>query len=74
MAKKQKRRVSASPAPETPLSLASERPVAVNPAARASYTQEFNPDYTHINHDLKQIAIMAGSFLVVLVALSFFLR
>jgi hypothetical protein len=73
MAKKQKRRVSASSPSDAPLSLADERPAAVN-ATRASYTQEFNPDYTHVTHDLKQIAIMAGSFLVVLVALSFILR
>ena len=41
---------------------------------RATFTQEFNPDYTHVIHDLKQIGVMAASFLVILVALSFFLR
>ncbi len=52
-------------------------PTAANKATsttRASFTQEFNPDYSHVSHDLKQIGIMAGSFLVILVVLSFFLR
>jgi len=37
-------------------------------------TVEFNPDYTNVKHDLKRIAVLAGSFFVILVALSFFLR
>ncbi len=41
------------------------------PAAR---TTEFNPDYTYIRRDLRRIGVLAGSFLVVLLALSFFLR
>lgn len=35
---------------------------------------EFNPDYTNVKRDLKRIGILAGSFIVLLVALSFFLR
>ena len=35
---------------------------------------EFNPDYTDVKSDLKRIGILAGSFIVLLVALSFFLR
>jgi hypothetical protein len=35
---------------------------------------EFNPDYTNIKTDLKRIGMLAGSFFVILVALSFFLR
>lgn len=34
---------------------------------------EFNPDYTHVKRDLKRIAILAGSFFVLLIALSFVL-
>jgi len=52
-------------------------PTAANKAAsttRASFSQEFNPDYTHVIRDLKQIGVMAASFLVILVVLSFFLR
>ena len=35
---------------------------------------EFNPDYTHVKRDLRRIGLLAGSFTVILVALSFFLR
>ena len=35
---------------------------------------EFNPDYTHVKRDLRRIAVLAGSFTVILVVLSFFLR
>ena len=35
---------------------------------------EFNPNYTHIRRDLGRIGILAGSFFVILIALSFFLR
>jgi hypothetical protein len=35
---------------------------------------EFNPDYGPVRKDLKRIGILAGSFFVILVALSFFLR
>jgi len=35
---------------------------------------EFNPDYTYVKKDLTRIGTLAGFFIVVLVALSFFLR
>lgn len=46
------------------------------PKAAVSRTQsaEFNPDYSYVKKDLKRIGILAGSFFVVLVVLSFFLR
>lgn len=34
---------------------------------------EFNPDYTPIKQDLKRIGILAGSFFVILLVLSFIL-
>jgi hypothetical protein len=34
-------------------------------------TGEFNPDYTNVKNDLKRIGILAGSFVVILIALSF---
>ena len=55
MPKKQKRRVSA---PAEPSAFA---PSATG-TTRAAYTQEFNPDYSHVKRDLKQIGFMAGSF------------
>jgi len=45
----------------------------MTPAASAART-EFNPDYTFVRKDLKRIGMLAGFFIVVLVALSFFLR
>ena len=44
---------------------------AFMPAPRVT---EFNPDYTHIKHDLGRIGMLAGSFFVILVILSFILR
>jgi hypothetical protein len=52
---------------------------AAKPAASKSATPrkrpgEFQPDYGYVVKDLKRIAILAGSFLVLLVVLSFVLR
>jgi hypothetical protein len=47
------------------------RSAAFMPAPR---TTEFNPDYTYIKRDLGRIGMLAGSFFVILVVLSFFLR
>jgi hypothetical protein len=35
---------------------------------------EFKPDYSHVVSDLKRIGILAGSFFVILVVLSFVLK
>jgi hypothetical protein len=35
---------------------------------------EFKPDYSYVISDLKRIGILAGSFFVILIVLSFFLR
>jgi hypothetical protein len=44
--------------------------------SRVSKSQEpaFNPDYSQTIKDLKRIGTLAGTFFVVLVVLSFFLR
>ncbi len=47
---------------------------AAKSAARSSATAEFNPDYGYVKKDLTRIAILAGSFFVILVVLAFFLR
>jgi len=69
MAKKTKKRstsVTTSPA------------VAAAPSAAKVKTHsaavEFNPDYSYVKQDLKRIGILAGSFFLILVVLSFFLR
>ncbi len=85
MAKKQKRQVARTAAPvvrervqnefvaseKAPVSGGSRYQVS---SSRAPAAVEFNPDYSHVRSDLKRIGILAGSFISVLVVLSFFLR
>ncbi len=42
--------------------------------APASKTFEFKPDYSYVIKDLRRIGMLAGTFFVILVVLSFFLR
>ena len=44
--------------------------IAVTPAAPT----EFNPDYTTVKKDLARIGILAGTFFVGLIVLSFFVK
>ncbi|MDP3450689.1 MAG: hypothetical protein Q8R87_08920 [Anaerolineaceae bacterium] len=60
-----KRSVTTASAP-----ISTSAPVKTNRPAVA----EFNPDYTYVKKDLAKIGIMAGSFITILVILSFFLR
>lgn len=72
MAKKTKKRsVSSSAEVANTSSTVAAAPVTKTGFTRAS---EFNPDYSYVRKDLKRIGILAGSFFVVLVLLSFFLR
>ncbi len=69
MAKKQKRKISSGQA--------SAPQVSAKPAAAVSSrtsSAEFNPDYSNVKKDLKRIGLLAGSFFVVLIVLSFILR
>ncbi|OQY27720.1 MAG: hypothetical protein B6I38_09830 [Anaerolineaceae bacterium 4572_5.1] len=59
MAKKRKRQVT-------------KRSASASVSARRA-AAEFNPDYSDIKKDLKNIGILAGSALLVLIILSFFL-
>ena len=34
----------------------------------------FSPDYSYVSKDLRRIGLLAGSFITILVVLSFFLR
>lgn len=42
-------------------------------SVRQPLSREFDPDYTHVIADLRRIGILAGSFFVILVILSFIL-
>ncbi|NTV36776.1 MAG: hypothetical protein HGA53_07470 [Anaerolineaceae bacterium] len=70
MTKKQKRSTNSV--------VTSSTPVAARPAASSSRasnaTVEFKPDYSQTKKDLKRIGILAGTFVSLLVILSFFLR
>ena len=50
------------------------RSVASRPASRLSTGTEFQPDYSHIRADLRRIGLIAGTFVVLLVLASFFVR
>ena len=41
---------------------------------RGAVSVEFNPDYSTIKTELKRVGILAGSFLAVLIVLSFFIK
>jgi len=66
MAKKYKRQVrrEATPVPEksNPDPLVGNRPTG------------FNPDYHFVIRDVRRVGILAGSFITILVVLSFFLH
>jgi hypothetical protein len=77
MSKKQKRRVSQSQSVAQSVSSSASpttTPSVATPVRTRSTIFEFKPDYTYIFRDLKRIGILAGSFFVILVVLSFFLR
>jgi len=59
MSKKKKRKVSSGKR-------------AGSKGTRVAVSNEFNPDYSIIKHDLKRIALLSGSFITLLVILSFF--
>ena len=46
----------------------------VAPVITPAKVSEFKPDYTHVIRDLRRIGILAGSFIVILIVLTFFLR
>ena len=74
MPKKQKRQVSstATAVRTAPASTPTYTPASMS--RRVAPVAEFKPDYTHVYADLKRIGVLAGSFLVVLVVLSFILH
>ena len=51
-----------------------EKTVKTSISSGRAFSNEFNPDYTFVKQDLKRIAILAGTFVVILIALSFILK
>ncbi len=70
MAKRQKRKTSAAVPLKYPKMEAAPKAAATSRTAGT----EFNPDYSAVKKDLKRIGLLAGSFFVILIVLSFILR
>jgi hypothetical protein len=77
MSKRQKRRASKGnrPAITTPTAT-NNQPAASSwtPQRGFNSAAEFKPDYTAVKKDLKRIGLLACSFFVILIALTFILR
>ncbi|HSJ89717.1 MAG TPA: hypothetical protein VK909_21070 [Anaerolineales bacterium] len=50
------------------------RTTSVRMTGASNREVEFKPDYTHVKRDLSRIGVLAGSFFVLLIVLSFFIR
>jgi len=71
--KKQTRKVSGSSGNTINRVAPVQSNISETPVQRASGS-DFNPDYTQTIKDLKRIGVLAGSFITILVVISFFLR
>jgi hypothetical protein len=69
MAKKPRRKTSAGTKSESTVNTKTTGTTS----SRAS-SAEFNPDYSAVKKDLKRIGLLAGSFFIILIILSFILR
>ena len=52
----------------------SKRTKSSSKTRRPTSIKEFNPDHSYVKRDLKQIVILASSFFVILIVLSFILN
>lgn len=53
----------------------SESRTSANPSVgKRLMGRDFNPDYSFVKKDLRRIGTLAGTFFMILVVLSFFLR
>lgn len=69
MAKKTKKRSTSAAVP-----MSSNDNIIPKTTVLRATPSEFNPDYSYVKKDLKRIGMLAGSFFIILVVLSFFLR
>jgi hypothetical protein len=60
--------------PDRAMNIASVRSSTPSQGRATGLGKDFQPDYTYVIEDLKRIAVLAGSFVVILIILSFFLR
>ena len=71
MSKSQKRQTSSKPI--TRVSTSENKPAA-STSIRSGLNAEFNPDYSYVIKDLRRIGALAGSFFLIIIVLSFFLK
>jgi hypothetical protein len=74
MSKKYKRQVRKTQARKEADSPAATTPTAASPRMQSTRETAFNPDYTYVIKDLRRIGLLAGTFISILVILTFILR
>jgi hypothetical protein len=76
MSKKSKRSTRSSSAPRGTVASVSAGAQSLQTASPSGRVGEkgFNPDYSDVIKDLKRIGTLAGTFFVIMVILSFFLK
>ncbi len=74
MSKKYKRQVRKDVVGETENQPAGSTPGGVSTRSGSFNQPIFNPDYSYVIRDLRRIGVLVGSFVVILVILSFVLR
>lgn len=73
MSKKYKRKARKASAAST-VSGEASAPANVTSRSTGASQQAFNPDYTYVTKDLRRIGLLAGTFISILVIMTFFLR
>ena len=74
MSKKHKRQVRKEPVSSIQPQSAPSTPAVTASRFRSTSQTTFNPDYSYVAKDLRRIGLLAGTFITILVILSFFLR
>ena len=74
MSKKYKRQVRKESASGIERRSANDAPIAASSRSQSTSQTAFNPDYSYVVKDLRRIGLLAGTFISILVILSFFLR
>jgi hypothetical protein len=74
MSKKYKRQVRKEAAGGTQPRPAASTAIGTSSRSQSASQTTFNPDYSYVVKDLRRIGLLAGTFISILVILSFFLR
>jgi hypothetical protein len=74
MSKKYKRQVRKETANGIERRSANAAPISTTSRSQSASQTSFNPDYSYVAKDLRRIGLLAGTFISVLVILTFFLR